>query len=98
MGGTAADNSQHRPLRALQCIHTMVATDNSDTRPGSAEEANKNAEECPWCKFMKAGPCGDVFQVRPRAPGTRGACCRTHPICPRAPGSPARLTPPIDVR
>lgn len=27
-------------------------------------EAEDDDEECGFCKFMKAGPCGEVFEVR----------------------------------
>lgn len=38
--------------------------------PGDQQQQNKQQgkeeeeEECGWCKFMKAGPCRTVFEVR----------------------------------
>ncbi len=41
----------------------------SDAAPGEGEAAAAEPEEtCGFCKFMKAGPCRDVFVVRLRAP------------------------------
>jgi hypothetical protein len=32
--------------------------------PGDQQQAAQVEEECGWCKFMKAGPCRTVFEVR----------------------------------
>lgn len=35
-----------------------------DPEATKAEAEEDDDEECGFCKFMKAGPCGEVFEVR----------------------------------
>eukprot|EP00963_Diacronema_lutheri_P004912 scaffold363_cov331-Pavlova_lutheri.AAC.33 len=42
--------------------------DGEKAESGMREDPNEaeaeDDEECGFCKFMKAGPCGEVFEVR----------------------------------
>ena len=54
--------------------HTPAAM--AAAAPESSSKPEEESEpECAWCKFMKGGPCREVFEVRERAKRSLEAVC-----------------------
>ncbi len=46
-----------------------MATQTSEKPAPAPAKGKEQEEECPWCAYMKKGPCRDVFVVSEPLPG-----------------------------